>query len=144
MVSQALRAAIGAALDDLERTEALRILYACEAGSRAWGFESADSDCDVRFVYARPVEWYLSIDDRRDVIERPLQGLLDVRGWDLRKALRLYRKSNPPLLEWLGSPIVYREAGPLAARLRELLPRYYSSRASFRHYLHMAQGNFRE
>ncbi len=133
----------GAELEALEASETVRILYACEAGSRAWGFASTDSDYDLRFVYVRPVEWYLSIDDRRDVIERPLRGLLDVSGWDLRKALRLYRKSNPPLLEWLGSPLVYREAGPLAAQLRALLPRYTSPRACFHHYLHMAEGNFR-
>ncbi|MBI5015719.1 MAG: nucleotidyltransferase domain-containing protein [Deltaproteobacteria bacterium] len=133
-----------AELSAVENAEGLRVLYACEAGSRAWGFASLDSDYDVRFLYVRPVAWYLSIDDRRDVVERPLRGLLDVTGWDLQKALRLFRKSNPPLLEWLGSPIVYREAGPLAARLRELLPRYYSPRACLHHYLHMARGNFRE
>ena len=124
--------------------ENVRIVYACESGSRAWGFPSADSDYDVRFLYVRPVEWYLSIDVKRDVIERPVQNGLDVSGWDLKKALRLFRKSNPPLLEWLGSPIVYLEQYSAAESMRELLPDYYSPTACLYHYLHMARGNYRE
>ena len=95
--------------DALARVEAernVRVLYACESGSRAWGFVSRDSDYDVRFLYVHPRDWYLSVEDRRDVIEQPLNDELDVSGWELRKALRLLRKSNPPLLEWLKSPVV--------------------------------------
>lgn len=64
----------------------------------------------MRFLYVRPRDWYLSIDleRRRDVIERPIEGVLDINGWDLRKALQLMRKSNPPLFEWLHSPLAYR------------------------------------
>jgi predicted nucleotidyltransferase len=104
-----MHAAIQTALHALQEEEGVRILYACESGSRAWGFPSRDSDYDVRFIYVRRREWYLSIDleRRRDVIERPVSDQLDLSGWDLRKALQLLRKSNPPLLEWLSSPIVY-------------------------------------
>jgi predicted nucleotidyltransferase len=120
------------------------IFYACESGSRAWGFPSADSDYDVRFLYLHPVDWYLSIDQRRDVIEKPIHDLIDLNGWDLRKALLLFRKSNPPLLEWLQSPIVYQERHSIVNRLRELVPEFYSPKASFYHYLHMAEGNHRD
>lgn len=132
-------------LADLAREESVQILYACESGSRAWGFASRDSDFDVRFIYVRHPEWYLSIDDdQRDVIERPIDDALDLSGWDLRKALRLFRKSNPPMLEWLHSPIVYHEQGSLAGQLRALLPEFFSPRSCWHHYLHMAQGNNRE
>jgi predicted nucleotidyltransferase len=107
-------------------------------------FRLPDSDYDVRFLYVRPVEWYLSIDAKRDVIERPLQDELDISGWDLKKALLLFRKSNPPLLEWLGSPIVYLEQCAAAENMRGLLPDCYSSTACLHHYLHMARGNYRE
>jgi len=70
-------------LYEIEAEEDVRIVYACESGSRAWGFPSADSDYDIRFLYVRPVEWYLSIDVERDVIERPVQDGLDISGWDL-------------------------------------------------------------
>lgn len=130
----------------IEREENVTILYACESGSRAWGFASADSDWDVRFIYAKPLDWYLSIETgrRRDVIERPVEDDLDINGWDVRKALGLFRKSNPPLLEWLGSPIVYKAHNGFVSRLRRLIPTYYSFNACRYHYLSMAKGNYRE
>jgi uncharacterized protein len=142
-VNDAIVSAIQASLDAIERHEDVVILLAVESGSRAWGFPSVDSDYDVRFIYIRPPHQYLSIEEQRDVIERPIQGDLDLSGWDIRKALRLFQKSNPPLLEWLQCPIVYRERCSLAPRLRALLPDVYSPRASFYHYLHMTRGNAR-
>ncbi len=133
-------------LATIEQAEAVRILYACESGSRAWGFASPDSDYDVRFVYIRPRDWYLSIDleRRRDVIECPIEGVLDINGWDLRKALRLMHKSNPPLFEWLHSPLVYRAQPGFREAMLTLTPAYYSPVGCARHYLHMARGNDRE
>jgi len=131
-------------LDLLEADEDVVILLAVESGSRAWGFWSADSDYDVRFIYVRRPETYLTIAPPRDVIERPIVDEIDLGGWDIRKALALFRKSNPPLLEWLQCPLVYRERLSLAEHLRRLLPVHWSPRASFHHYLNMAKGNFRE
>jgi len=79
---------------EIEQKENVVIFFACESGSRAWGFPSANSDYDVRFIYARPVEWYLSIADARDVIECPIDDQLDINGWDIKKTLQLFRKSN--------------------------------------------------
>lgn len=84
-------------LQEIEIKQDVIALYACESGSRAWGFPSRDSDYDVRFLYLHHVEWYLSIDKKRDVIEYPIDTQLDINGWDLKKALALFRKSNPPL-----------------------------------------------
>jgi len=131
-------------LKEIEMNHRVRVVYACESGSRAWGFPSADSDYDVRFIYLHPESWYLSVKDKPDVIEYPVDGLLDISGWDLRKALQLFRKSNPPLLEWLDSPIVYSEPYPIAAQMRELAKIYYSPTACIYHYLHMAEGNHRQ
>jgi predicted nucleotidyltransferase len=131
-------------LTQMETDHNLKIVYACESGSRAWGFPSADSDYDVRFVYVRPIEWYLSIHEKRDVIEYPIDEQLDINGWDLKKALQLLRKTNPPLLEWIGSPIVYLEKYSIVEKMRQLANEYYSPSACLHHYLHMARGNFRE
>lgn len=92
----------------------------------------------------RRPEWYVSTRRRRDVIERPIEGDLDLSGWDLPKALGLFGKSNPPLLEWLRSPTVYLESGPLASQLRELSAASAQPSACLHHYLHMAEGNLRE
>jgi predicted nucleotidyltransferase len=91
-------------------------------------------------------DWYLAVDadEKRDVIERPINDELDISGWDLRKALKLLRKSNPPLLEWLSSPIVYLDVPAITARLREAITEFLSPAASFHHYLNMARNNYRE
>ena len=131
------------ALHKIEETEQVRILLAVESGSRAWGFASPDSDYDVRFIYVRPKNDYLRLEPLRDVIELPLNEVLDVNGWDLQKTLRLLYKSNPTLFEWFSSPIVYMETG-FAGRFREIMNRYFSTKRSLYHYISMAEGNYRE
>src|SRR5258707_343582 len=128
----------------IEAQEQVRILYACESGSRAWGFASHDSDYDVRFLYVRPQRAYLRLDLPRDVIERPIVDDLDINGWDIFKALRLLRKSNPPLLEWLFSPMVYLETSRAIEELRAIALSFYSSTALYYHYSRMAAGNYRQ
>ena len=53
-------------LSQIEQRENIHILYACESGSRAWGFASPDSDYDVRFVFVRPIEDYLRVEELPD------------------------------------------------------------------------------
>lgn len=132
------------AMKKIERDHNVRVLYAVESGSRAWGFASRNSDFDVRFIYIHTPEWYLSIREKRDVIEIPINDDLDISGWDLRKALGLLQKNNPSLLEWLGSPIVYLEQFGLAEKMRQFVASSFSPRRCMHHYLHMAKGNFRE
>lgn len=144
MITENKKEIINALLSKIEQEEKVFIFYACESGSRAWGFPSLDSDYDVRFLYIHPVEWYLSINEKHEVIERSNNGQIDLSGWEIRKAFHLFRKSNPPLLEWLQSPLVYQEKNNIAQRLRDLLPEFYSPIASLYHYLHMARGNFRD
>ena len=131
-------------LRHLERQHNIKILYAVESGSRAWGFASTDSDWDVRFVYIHHQDWYLSIDDQKDSIEIMLPNDLDLSGWELRKALKLFRKSNPLLLEWLNSPIIYCEEASVMEQFRGLMADYFNPKSCLHHYLHMAEGNFRE
>ena len=87
-------------LTALESEQNIKVLLAVESGSRAWGFASANSDYDVRFIYIRNLDWYLdiAIEHKRDVIELPLDNDLDLVGWDVRKALKLLKKSNPSIL----------------------------------------------
>ncbi|HMW18418.1 MAG TPA: nucleotidyltransferase domain-containing protein [Accumulibacter sp.] len=121
----------------------VQVLLAVESGSRAWGFDSPNSDFDVRFIYVHHRDWYLSIDEQRDVIEYPIVDELDLNGWELRKALRLFRSSNPAFVEWISSPIVYLEHGPFAAACRHRLPEIYSCQRGIHHYRSMAKTNYR-
>ena len=120
-------------LDEIERKEGVRILHAVESGSRAWGFASPDSDYDVRFVYARPKEDYLRLDELRDVIEWQLDEVLDINGWDLKKALRQFAKGNATLFEWSESPIIYRTTQEWA-RIKEVSKQYFSEKGAVYHY----------
>jgi predicted nucleotidyltransferase len=131
-------------LNQMEKENSIKILYAVEPGSRGWGFASKDSDYDARFIYIRPVEWYLSIEDKKDYIEYPIDDLLDINGWDLKKALQLYKKANPPLMEWLSSPIIYMENYSLAQKMRELLEGFFSPVPAIYHYLHIARKKYEE
>jgi predicted nucleotidyltransferase len=126
----------------IEKEKNVRILYACESGSRAWGFASPDSDYDVRFIYAQPADNYISIEDRKDVIELPVNEVLDISGWDIRKALQLFLKSNPPLYEWLQSAIVYKESSEFKSELTKIAGEYFSGRAGCHHYISMARNTF--
>ena len=95
-------------LSQIEARENIRIIYACESGSRAWGFASPDSDYDVRFIFVRPVEDYLRVKELPDYIDAELNEVYDINGWDLKKFFKQLYKSNPVIFEWADSPIVYR------------------------------------
>ena len=146
IVGGSVRAEILRRLRAAEIEHDVRVLYACESGSRAWGFASPDSDYDVRFMYVRNPDWYLSFDieRRRDVIEYPITDDIDCGGWDIRKALHLLTRTNGALMEWLNSPVRYIEAGSFADSLRVLAPKVMNSVALCYHYSHMARGNARE
>jgi predicted nucleotidyltransferase len=137
-----VQSVIRARLDAFEREEVIRIVLAVESGSRAWGFASPDSDYDVRFIYVRRVEDYAALFVPRDVIERPIADDLDYSGWDLRKALSLGLAWNPALVEWLTSPITYRENGWEAEAMRQLFARPLNRDALVRHYFGLAWKQF--
>jgi len=138
-ISADMRRLIEEKLAQIERQQQVTLLFACESGSRGWGFASTDSDYDVRFIYVPRLPWYLHVESKRDVIEQPIGGELDISGWELRKTLGLLRSSNPTLLEWLRSPIVYRQQQPWVERLYALALQYFSPLRSHHHYLSMAK-----
>ena len=140
-------ARIDARLAQIRMSEEVGIPLAIESGSRAWGFPSPDSDYDSRFVFVRRLEDYLSPWPKRDVIETPLDGVLDVNGWDLRKALTLLLKGNAVVLEWVQSPIQYGVdpwfqgeflAVATAVANRDLIIRHYRHTAERQQELHLS------
>jgi hypothetical protein len=139
-----MRAEIQERITCIEAEHGVRVLYACESGSRGWGFASPDSDYDVRFIYAHPLPWYLTVEQQRDVIELPISGDLDINGWELRKALKLLKKGNATLIEWMDSPVVYRANVAFLVAMREAARLTHQPERSWHHYVHMARGNYRE
>lgn len=130
-------------LEEIEKGENVRIIHCVESGSRAWGFASPDSDYDVRFIYVRPLDYYLRLDKTADVIEWQLDDVLDINGWDIKKALMLLHKSNPTLFEWNGSPIVYRTTEQWG-RVSDIINGFFIRKSGVYHYLSTAKSNYRE
>ncbi|WP_161965639.1 nucleotidyltransferase domain-containing protein [Steroidobacter cummioxidans] len=128
----------------IEREFRVKVLLAVESGSRAWGFASPDSDYDVRFVYVHERDWYLSIYEQRDVIEAMLPGDLDVSGWELRKALRLFAKCNLALNEWLLSPETYSEVPAFREELGRSIPHFFNAISGIHHYRSTAEAAFND
>lgn len=126
-------------LTQIEKTHQIEILFACEAGSRAWGFASPESDYDVRFLYKKNLDFYLSLQQEADQINLPIEGDYDTGGWDIRKALLLLRKSNVPLLEWLHGPVIYLQKDKFIDVLKPLSLTFFSPIAGFHHYQSMAE-----
>jgi hypothetical protein len=143
-IDPGIRAEVDARLASIEAEFDVRVLYACESGSRGWGFASPDSDYDVRFIYVHPLSWYLKVSAQRDVIEVPISDELDINGWELRKALGLLKKGNATLIEWLDSPVVYRADGDFLQAIRDAARQTHQAERSFHHYVHMARKNYRE
>lgn len=126
-------------LQKIEQQHKVRIVYACESGSRAWGFASPDSDYDIRFLFIKPEADYVSVHDGIESIDLPLLGLLDAGGWDVRKAAKLLGKSNGALVEWLHSPIVYRAEPGFRERWQQAAREVFFPRASCDHYRGLAK-----
>lgn len=126
-------------LPHIEQQHQLTLLYVAESGSRAWGVASTDSDYDVRGIFIYPRQNYLAIDPPKETFEWIENQWFDVGGWELTKALRLLRKSNSVLLEWLQSPIVYRAQANIQVELLNLAEHFYQPRAVLYHYRGIAK-----
>jgi uncharacterized protein len=144
MIEENIKKEILRRIRSAEEEHNVKVLYAVETGSRAWGFESPNSDYDVRFIYTHPKDWYMSVDleYKRDTIEYEIEDEIDINGWDIRKALQLFWKSNPTLVEWLQSPIVYVDNNSFASGARQLLGDVYSIEKGVYHYRSIAKINY--
>ena len=135
-------------LSQIEQRFDVDIILAVESGSRAWGFASPDSDWDVRFLYVHRKEWYFKVHPGRDVIETGIEqhplGELDINGWELRKSLQLLHKSNPALMEWLQSPLIYRRDQDVMNQYQTHADIFFKPQACFQHYVSMAITNYRQ
>ena len=123
-------------LKEIEKQENIKIIYAVESGSRAWGFESPDSDYDVRFIYVRNMNDYLSLFKMKDTIEWEQNDTFDINGWDLKKALQLLYQSNPTLYEWKNSPVVYLTT-PKWEYTCQIFEYYFQIQVALHNYYHM-------
>jgi len=126
-------------LADIAAEHDVRLFFACESGSRGWSFPSPDSDYDVRFIYVRPMNAYLSVAGCDDQMCFDIKDELDFLGWDIRKVLRLILNSNITPFEWLQSPVIYMQKAGFKEELWALCEQFFSRRSHIHHYLGIAR-----
>ncbi|MDO8628430.1 MAG: nucleotidyltransferase domain-containing protein [Nanoarchaeota archaeon] len=133
----------------LEKEQKIKILFAIENGSRAWRMSSNDSDYDVRFIYTRPVKDYLQINHLADVIERKYDAkgkivhdhaIIDMSGFDVLKFAKMLSSSNPTVIEWLTTDIIY--YGKQNSIFKHHAEKNYSKQALYHHYKSMCRNNY--
>ena len=130
-------------LQEVERKHHIHILFAAETGSRAWGGATEQSDYDVRFIFKhQDIKKYLSLTKVQETID--FQAPFDTHGWDVFKAFTLLQKSNPSLLEWAVSPIVYRNEDQFSKKICNVVKESYSLFSLFQHYIHLMERNLKE
>lgn len=59
---------------------------------------------------------------------------IDAVGWDIKKTLALLKRSNPSLLEWIKSPIVYRSDDSFMRDIVPLAQRCFNPTKAMYHY----------
>ncbi|QQT25740.1 MULTISPECIES: DNA polymerase beta superfamily protein [Sphingobacterium] len=122
-------------LNEISVAENIKILFACESGSRGWKFPSIDSDYDVRFIFVRKPDAYSTIFPAVMDLQFPIHEDLDMYGWDLRKVLTLLYSSNATPFEWIQSPIVYCQELTFKKFFLQLIESYFDERKQVHHYL---------
>lgn len=131
-------------IKEIEAKENIRVLHVIESGSRAWGLASPDSDYDVRFIYVRDRNFYLSLRQNKDFIDWELNEVLDINGWDIKKVLQHFHKSNATLFEWSNSPVVYYTTDEWKKLYDEVAGQYFACKSSMYHYYGTANKNYHE
>lgn len=130
-------------LQEIEKQNDIKIIYAVESGSRMWNFASHNSDYDIRFLYISNLKYYLSIQDKKDYIQiMSSDRKFDFSGWDIKKALGLLLKSNMSLYEWISSPIVYIKTEEMDA-FTNVAQYCWDKKKLIYSYIHLAAGNYK-
>jgi len=126
-------------LQDIETTHEVKIPLAIESGSRGWGFAAPNADYDCRFIYVHKLERYLSILESKEFIDYELDETYDIRGYDLKRALKYIIKSQATIFEWLSSNEVYIRNEAIVEKLRSLAKDFFNPIPVSHHYLNLAK-----
>lgn len=86
----------------------------------------------------------MNLRDHKDFIDWELNELLDINGWDIKKALKHFHKSNAVLFEWSNSPVVYYTTDEWKKLYEEVASKYFSCKSSMYHYYGTANKNYHE
>lgn len=135
-------------LKEIESKYNVKIIFAVDNGSNAYGSASPNSDIDLRFLYVETIESYLRLGREKDVIEIiDEENNIEYKGFSLDKFMKLLSKSNPSILEWINSPINYLKESKyenIAKQIKELSIEYFSTKRCLFHYTGNALTDFKK
>ena len=135
-----MKIAIMKLIKEAEKRHKIKIVWAIESGSRAWGFASEDSDYDIRCMHIGKLNDYLGLSPSSQQVNLTTE-VLDLESWDIRKFAELTLKSNPQIAEWLRSPIVYIDS-PIKKQFKKYFDEGCSLEFLRQHYIRMAKQNY--
>ena len=121
-------------LEEIEKENNVKIIFACEAGSRIYGYDNKTSDFDIRFIYIRKKEKYFQFDDTEELVIRGSRKNVEYIGFDIKKALKNISEKKMEIWAWFKSPIIYLNTEK-AHRIETILPEYFAKRELFFLYL---------
>ena len=98
-----------------------RLLSFAELSSRSWGYPTHNSDHDIHYLYSVPIDNYAGlVYDHNKVFEYQMNDTSYV-GWDIKKFLYLFSRSNSTCLEFLHLCVE-----PELKELLNLVPKFYN------------------
>jgi len=126
-------------LYETEEAHQVKILLAIESGSRGWGFAAENADYDCRFIYVHKKDWYLSVLDKQEFIEYPVDEVFDIKGYDITRALKYIMKPQAVMHEYLSSNEVYICNKTIVGKLQTLAADFFNPIPISYHYLGLAK-----
>ena len=133
-------------LETIEQENNITIIFACEAGSRNWGLNSDQSDYDVRYIYVHnSVFWYISTDNKKDTLSHNINNDIDVEtsGWDIVKAVKELKVSNPSIIEWMQSSCIYINKHRFQESIVSIISQLHNNKSLMFHYNRMLCSNLK-
>lgn len=95
-------------LNEIEYNNNIEIIYASLHGSRIYDFENDNSNYDIKFIYKRNIEEYLTINNTPTTINYEEHNY-SLQGWDIKQTMKMHYESNTQLYETINSPTKYIE-----------------------------------
>jgi len=111
------------------------------SGSHLYGWNSKDSDIDIRGCYILRKENFLGLDQSKEVIEIKTEENKDIVLFEVKKLIKLALQGNCNILEELNSPQFYKKAD--FVKLKQLINNAFGKRGLYNSYRGLAEFNYK-
>lgn len=112
------------------------------SGSHLYGWESKDSDIDIRGCFILDKEKFLGLDYPDECIEIKSEENKDITLFEIKKMIKLALQGNCNILEEINSPQIYKTAD--FVKLKQLINNTFGKRGLYNSYRGMAEFNYKK